>query len=155
MKRGYLFISLLCIVLLATACGRGGSPEDQVKRFVKAGEEAAEARDIGALKELISEEYADGRGRSRRDIVAIAARYLLSNRDIHILTRIGELVFSGPDRVDLVLFVAMTGRNVSDLDTLLNMRADLYRFDLRLAREGGHWRLAGADWREAGPEDFF
>ena len=150
----YLVYLAVCICL-AVSCGRGDSPEDQVRRFIQQGEEAAEARDIGALKDLISPEYIDGGRRGRRDIVVIAARYFMANKNIHIFSRIGELVFPDPDHADLKLYVAMTGQNVSDLDALLNMRADMYLFDLHLIRDGGDWLLVNADWRPATPEDFF
>ena len=120
-----------------------------------AGKEAVEGRDIGDVKGLISESYRDEHDRTRRDLVALSARYILSNKNIHVLTRIGELTFSSENTAQLQLFVAMTGQNVSDLDALLNMKADLYRFDLELVREDKEWKLLSADWRRAKGEDFF
>ena len=149
---------LICFIIITfciAACGNGDSPEDQVRRYVQTGEEAAEARDLGAIKDLIAETYNDNRRRSKRDLVAITARYFLANKNIHIFTRIGELVFPEPDRAQVKLYVAMAGQNISDLDALLNMQADLYRFDLTLARIDQEWQLTSADWRPAGPDDFF
>jgi hypothetical protein len=146
--------SLLFALFLA-ACGSGETPEEQVKQFVAAGEEAVEARNIGDVKQLISEIYSDRQGRTRRDLVAVSARYILANKNIHVLTRIGELTFPAENKAMLQLYVAMTGQNVSDLDALLNMQADLYLFDLELVREGQEWKLLNADWRRARGEDFF
>jgi len=148
-------IFLVVISCLFSACGPGDSPEEQVRLYVKAGEDAAEARNVGAIKTLISEKYSDAHRRSRREIIAIAARYFLSNKNIHIFTRIGELTFPEPDKAELLLYVAMTGQNVSDLDALLNMQADLYRFDMHLVRENKKWQLISAEWRPASPNDFF
>jgi hypothetical protein len=145
----------LLVVILLYACGQGDSPEEQVRQYVAAVEAAAEARSLGDLKGLIAEEYRDDQGRTRRDIVAIAARYLLANKNIHILTRIGELTFPAPERARLTVFAALTGQNVSDLDALLNMQADLYRFDLELHRADGKWRLDKGDWQPASGADFF
>lgn len=141
--------------LFIAACGTGDSPEDQVRNYVQTGEEAAEARDLSAIKDMIAETYSDDRRRSKRDLVAITARYFLTNKNIHIFTRIGKLEFPEPDRAQLSLFVAMAGQNISDLDALLNMQADLYRFDLTLSRIEKEWQLVEADWRPAGPDDFF
>lgn len=144
---------LLCLLL--SGCGREDSPEKEIERFVAAGKEAAEARRPGELKELISEGYLDDQGRTRRDIVALAARYFYANRNIHLLTRIDELLFPAPDRARLRLYAAMAGQNVSDLDALLNMKADLYRFDLELSRGTDGWQVVRAQWRPAGLEEFF
>ena len=150
-----LIVVIPVVFLLLSACSNGGSPEEQVRRYIKAGEEAAEARDVTIIKKLIAEKYSDDHGRTRRDLVAITARYFFTNKNIHIFSRIGELVFPEENRARLQLFVAMTGQNVSDLDALLNMRADLYRFDMDLALEDKEWKLISAEWRQAGPEDFF
>lgn len=149
---------LIFVVLAASllaSCGSGDTPEQQVRNFIAAGEEAVESRDIGDVRALIAEKYEDERGRTRRDIVALTARYLYANKNIHLLTRIGELTFPSENRALLQLYVAMTGQNVSDLDALLNMQADLYRFDLELVREDGDWKLSTADWRRARSGDFF
>ena len=147
--------AVLFLVLVLAACGSKETPEEQVKQFVAAGEEVFEARNIGDVKELISEKYNDELGRTRQDLVALSARYIFSNKNIHVLTRIGELTFPSENKALLQLYVAMTGQNVSDLDALLNMQADLYRFDMELVREGRQWKLLKADWRRAKGEDFF
>ncbi|HBI14456.1 MAG TPA: hypothetical protein DDY20_02895 [Desulfobulbaceae bacterium] len=145
---------LLALFFLA-ACGPGDSPEEQVRQYVAAAEAAVEARNLGGLKELITEQYQDEQGRTRRDIVAIAARYLYANKNIHVLTRIEGLAVSAPGQARLTVYAALTGQNVSDLDALLNMQADLYRFDLELVRMDGEWQLLRAEWRPARGEDFF
>lgn len=155
-RSGFCFAAAVaCIVLLFAGCGTTDTPEAQVKLFVAAGEEAVETRDIGDVKDLIAENYRDEHGRTRRDLVALTARYLYTNKNIHVLTRIGELTFPAENRAMLQLYVAMTGQNVSDLDGLLNMQADLYMFEMELVREDKNWKLLKADWRPAKGEDFF
>jgi hypothetical protein len=85
----------------------------------------------------------------------LSARYIYANKNIHLLTRIGELTFPSEDSALLRLYVAMTGQNVSDLDALLNMQADLYLFEMELVREDKEWKLLKADWQRARGEDFF
>jgi len=150
-----IIIVLLGASLLFAACGSGDSPEDQVRAFIKRGEVAAEARDLGAMKNLIADSYSDGHRRTKRDIIAVTARYFLTNKNIHIFTRIGELDLPAPGRAKIILYAAMAGQNISDLDALLNMQADLYRFDLQLEKKDREWQLVSADWQPAGPEDFF
>ncbi len=150
-----LIAAMVAVLMLLTGCGPDDSPEEQVRKFIKAGEEALESRNIGDVKSLIAEEYADDRGRGRRDLVALTARYLFMHKNIHLLTRTDNLSFPAPDQARLTVFVAMTGRNVSDLDSLLNMQADLYRFELELVKRDGDWQLVQAAWRPARGEDFF
>ncbi|MHB8789371.1 MAG: hypothetical protein ACYDBT_05770 [Desulfobulbaceae bacterium] len=152
---GFCRVFALLLLILPVACGPGDSPEEQVRQYVAAAEAAVEGRNLGDLKELIAEQYQDDQGRTRRDIVAIAARYLYANKNIHVLTRIEGLVFPAPEQARLTVYAALTGQNVSDLDALLNMQADLYRFDLELRRTDGEWQLRLADWRPAKGADFF
>ena len=154
--RGLLhWLSVILALMLLTACGKGNSPEEQIRTFVKAGEKAVEARELGSVRKLISDQYLDQGQRTKRDIVALMARYLYVNKNIHLLTRIDQLDFPDLDRAQFHLYVAMTGQNVSDLDSLLNMQADLYRFDIELVLEEKEWKLYNADWRPAKSTDFF
>lgn len=146
---------ILVAALICTACAHEKSPEEEVKAFVKAGEEAAEARDAGDISKLISDRYLDRQRRTKRDIVAIVARYLFVNKNIHLLTRVDRLRFPEPNRAECRIYVAMSGQNISDLDSLLNMQADLYRFDVKLVREDDAWKLIGAEWHHARPAEFF
>ena len=150
-KMTFLAVALVLVV----ACGPGDSPEEQVRIFVEAGEEAVESRKISSVKKLISDQYKDPAMRTKRDIVVLMARYLYMNKNIHLLTRIDQLNFPQPDIARFHLYVAMTGQNVSDLDSLLNMQADLYRFDIELVLEEKEWKLYNADWRPAKSTDFF
>lgn len=150
---GILLVALLSCFL--AGCGKGDSPEDQIREFIAAGELAAESKDIGGIKDLISEQYTDEHKRTRRDLVAVTMRYFYANRNIHILTRIKELHFLSEKKAVLHLYVAMTGQDVSDKDSFVNIQAELYRFDLELVRKGKEWKLVRADWRSAMREDFF
>ena len=148
-------VLLAFICLLLSGCGGGNSPEDQIRQFVAAGEQAAESRNIGEIKDLISEQYADERGRTRGEIVAVAMRYFLANKKIYILTRIKEVNFLSEKKALLQLYVAMSGQDVQGPDSLINVQADLHRFELELKREGRQWRVVRADWNSAIRDDFF
>ena len=150
---GAIVVFFACFFI--AGCGEGDSPEDQIRQFVAAGELAAESRSIGGIKELISEQYADEHKRTRRDLVAVAMRYFYANRNIHLLTRIKELHFLSEKRAILQLYVAMSGQEVSDKASLMNVQADLYRFELELMKEGSDWKLMRADWQSAIRNDFF
>lgn len=147
---------LLCLTVIWAACGKNDdSPQQQVQRFVVAGEEAAEQRDLAAIKQLISDTYSDAGKRNKRDIVRVTAGYFLRHKNIHLLTRIGELTFPTDDKALVQLFVAMAGSPVTEAETLLTLQADLYRFDMVLQRQGKEWLLSDIAWRQAVADDFF
>lgn len=152
-----LFVVLLAgaLVLLSGCGGKNDTPEQQVRRFVAGAEEAAEKRDIGALKKLIADTYSDDRKRTKQDLVRVAAGYFLRNKNVHIFTHIGDLNFSEPGRAELMLFAAISGQPIPGADTLLDIHADLYRFDMTLIREDNEWFLLSVSWRPAKKVDFF
>ena len=49
----------------------------------------------------------------------------------------------------------MAGTPIAGPEALAGLRADLYRFDLRLGEEpDGEWRVRSAEWRPAAVDDF-
>ena len=65
----YLLICMIC--LITAGCGGDASdanPEEAVRAWVARGEAAAEDKERGALLEMISEDYVDGRGNDREKI---------------------------------------------------------------------------------------
>ncbi len=119
------------------------------------GEAAAEGRSLTEFKALVSERYRDRAGRTRRDLVRLAARYFLGHRSIHLLTQIQRMELIDPERAQLTLIVAMAGRPFPDTAQLSGFRADLYRFDLELAlEEGAGWQVTSGSWRRVGEEAF-
>ena len=152
-----LTAALLTLCWLLQACAeepRG--PEAQLRATVAAAERAAEAKNLGAVKALISQRYADDRGQDRKAFEAVLTLTFLRNQTIHLLTRVDSIELPEPKRAQLRVFVAMAGGPLSGAADLLRMRAHLYRFDLDLEDEdGGDWKLTSAEWRPAEPEDFF
>jgi hypothetical protein len=90
----------------------------------------------------------------RREIVRIAAGYLLRNKSIHLLTQVDRIDILDEERARASLFVAMAGSPIASADYLLSLRADLHRFDVELQRQEGGWRLTSARWRRAQAQDF-
>lgn len=147
---------VLCGLLFFNGCGgEEKSPEAEVRQFIAAGEKAAEERNLGDIKKLISENYIDDKDRKKIDLVRVVAGYFLRNNNIHLFSRIGSLQFTEKDKAELQVFVAMAGLPVESAEMLLDARADLYRFDMILTRDSGEWLLSSAQWRPARKVDFF
>ncbi|HHH39145.1 MAG TPA: hypothetical protein ENK50_06185 [Sedimenticola sp.] len=134
---------------MLVACAAGETPEQQLRAWVAQGEAAVESRSVSGFAAQVSARYRDRQGRNRRQLLALAARYFLGHRDIHLLTRIRRIELIDRQRARLTLLVAMAGRPFPDPQRLPGFRADLYRFQLALAREQGEWRLTGAEWRRS------
>jgi hypothetical protein len=131
------------------------SPEDEVRALLARAEIAVEERDLNTLKGFVSDDYADERGDDKRAIHAILAYHFLRNRSVHLLTRVQSVTVLAPERAQATLLVAMAGRRIQSAEQLVGLRADLFRFEFALVREGRDWRVESAAWRRAERNDFF
>jgi hypothetical protein len=140
---------------LALGCsGDAETPEDQVRRVIDALQAAAEARDVGAMKEQLSESYKDAQGNDRRTVLGMATGHFMRNKSVYVFSRIVAVEIAEPGLARAEALVALAGRPVKDLSALAQVRADLYRFDLRLRDERGTWRVISAAWQPATLSDF-
>jgi hypothetical protein len=148
---------MLAALTLALALGCGGderSPEDQVRRVLAALEAAAEARDVGAMKEYLSEWYQDAQGNDRRTVLGLATGHFMRNKSVYVFTRIGAVEIAEPGLARAEALVALAGTPIADAGALPQVHADLYRFDVRLRDERGTWRVISAAWQPATLSDF-
>lgn len=138
------------LLLLLGACGDDGQAESQLRAWVAAAEVAVESRSLQQVSTLISPAYRDNKGHNRADLGRLLQGYFQRHRQIHLLTRIASVL---PDESGnsgrVTVFVAMAGVPVASPSDLAGLRADYYRFDLLLEKEGGQWRLIHANWRRA------
>lgn len=137
--------SAILILLLATACSNPpDSPEAQIRALIGRAEQAAEARDAEALRELLTENYRDASGRNAAETERLLQLYFFRNRQVRLLLDIEsiELVYRDFARVQLV--AGMAGD-----DGGLLPRAGAWRFALELTRDAGEWRVSRAEWQRA------
>jgi len=133
--------TLIAAACLFAACGSRPAPEDEIRALIESAETAAEARDAGALRELIADDYRDAEGRGADDMRRYLHGYLIAHQSIHLMTRIDAIEIEGPEVARAQVTVGMLGReSASDWD----LAADVQRIDLRLAREDGEWRVTRA-----------
>lgn len=142
------------IVLMLSACSRPSEPEAEIRAFIAEAQAAAEAHRVGDLRQLIAEDYNDERGNDRKAIENLLRLQILRQQSIHLFTRIDTIELPSPDRAAVRVAVAMVGQPVSRADELINLKADLYRFDLELERRDGAWVARRAQWQPAQIDDF-
>lgn len=140
--------SLVCLALLSGCGGPQAGPEEQLRQWVNAGQEAAESRERRDLLDLISPAYVDARGLDRDDVGDRLRVYFLRQHSIKLLTSIEEIRIFGDSAAEIELTVAMAGKN----DSVFGFSADAYRFQLELERDGDDWLLISARWGELGEE---
>lgn len=144
------------VALALGACSRPSAPEAEIRAFVAKAQAAAEARDVGALRALIADDYGDSRGLDRKTVVNLIRLQVLSHQTIHLFTHIRAIELPEPGYARLSVAVAMAGRPVAQADELAGVTADLYRFELELVRGSDReWRVRQAAWEPARLDDFW
>ena len=126
-----------------------------MRRALASIEEAARAKDVGALAQHVSESYADAQGNDKRAVTGLASFHFLRNQAVYTLTRIQRLEIPEAGHAEATAVVALAGTAIPDADALALVRADLQRFDLALREEEpGTWRVVTATWGPATFDDF-
>ena len=151
-----LIITLWAFCPLICSCSSTeDSPETRVRALIQRGEAAAEKKQTGELRQMISEKYSDSQGQDKRAIEGILRYYFLRNESIHLFVRIQSIAFPQPLQAHAIILVAMAGQPIAGAQELQRLRADLHRFEITLASENKEWKVIRAEWRRAEPGDFF
>ena len=145
----YCLILLSCLLFMPACSDEPDSAEQQVRQFIEQAEQQIEQRNTSGLKELISENYRDNRNLDQKGILRLALGYFLGHQNIHLFTHIKEIHITKPEQAHVKLFAATTGQPVSSMDSFINIRAQLYLFELSLIKEDDEWQVNQARWRRA------
>ena len=147
-------LALGALVLILAACGsEPDSPETRVREMVDAMQAAVERRSVQDAAALLASDYRDARHASKREAVATLFAYLRRNRQIHLFTLIDDLeVAAGRQAATASVLVAMAGVPLESLETVISLRADLYRFEMTLVQEGDDWVIGESSWQRVRPE---
>lgn len=135
------------VFLLIGACGEPqGTPEDEIRTWVTDAELAVEAEDRGALLDMISADYVDGRGNDRTRIGELLRVYFYRRDAISLLVSIDDIALSGDTAATVLLSVGMAGAS----GNAFGFSADAYSFQFELHKPDDEWLLLGASWAELG-----
>jgi hypothetical protein len=142
--------------VLQISCGsKPDSPEAQVRALIKKAEVAAEKKDLGTFRDLISDQYLDEFRQDKQAILGILSFHFFRNESVYLLTRTQTIAFPEVSRAEAVMLVATAGQPIRGTEELGALRADLFRFDITLADKGkGDWKVTRAQWRRVQLKDF-
>lgn len=156
MKKLSIIKWLSVSLLLLTSCSQDtNSPEQQIQSVISAMEAAVEQRSLDSVNELVSSDYKDEWNGSRRAALRSLMIYFQGHQSIHLLTRTSDIqITEDGKRASAVVYVGMAGKPVEESEVLIDMNADLYRFDVDLLADGDEWRVSSARWQPARPENF-
>ena len=141
-------VLLTVLVAFAAGCGESQTPEAQVRAVVAQGEQAAEARDLSGIMDLVAPSYRDEQGGGRDELKQYLRGYLVAHQAIHLLARVESVEFPYRDMAKVSLTLGTLGRDTAAA-TAFDLAADVYDVELELALDDGEWRVTRASWRPA------
>jgi len=119
-------------------------PEAELRELIAEAEEAAESRNTGYFRALLSDNYVDRRGQRKADIIDLIRGYFFVHSSVEVLNRVEAISLEGEDAAEVILNTALVGQ--AQGRSLLGIDGEYYRLELELVREGNDWRIIGADW---------
>jgi hypothetical protein len=148
-------LASICCLATALACGGDPlSPEEQVRTVIEAMEQAAEEGDVSAFKAIVSERYEDHYGHDKRSLAAYVTFHVMRHSHRRFFARVRSVEIRDDGRAEVVVVAAVSGRDVSGIEELVGLQADVYKIDMDLDDEGdGDWRVVWAQWKRTPPTD--
>lgn len=138
----------LCLLVVAGCSGEVGTPEEQIRRLIATGVEAAEARSVSTFEELMHSNYIDQRGNGRKQTLTLMRGLFLRHKSVYLFTKIGGIDLRSETEATVRLHVAMAGKSIADVSALASLRARLYEFELHVIKDDD-WRVIQSRWRPA------
>ena len=137
---------LACIglLLVVSACSRS-DPEQAVRAQVEALQQAIDARDAGAVEDLLAEDFIGNEGMDRRGARQLAAGVFLRHREVAARIGLVEVELRGQDDAVARFQVLATGGSGG----VLPERGQAYQVETGWRLIDGEWKLRNASWKPA------
>lgn len=137
------FLFMICGLLAVAGCSRP-PPEEALRETMAELQRAIQARDAGAIRRHLAEDFVGPGGMDRDDARRTAALYLMGHQSIGVV--IGPLDLELQDAHASVRFsAAFTGGS----GRLLPDSASVYQVETGWRLEDGEWRMTSARWSPA------
>ncbi len=145
---------LLLAVFLAAACRKSVAPEEQVRRAITQVEKAITEKDLSTVGKFISPDYKDAEQYDRNSVMGVLRLQFLRYPTIHLLVRIAEVTVPAPRQARALVYAAMASAPIRGPESLPQLSADLYRFEVDLRENNGDWKVVSASWRPVNVTEF-
>lgn len=153
-QRSYLKILIVLTAASLIACsGDEQSPEQQIEQLNSNAKLAAEAKDVGVLKDMVSEDFKSGQY-DKHSIIRLVSLYLLGHKNLHLFSLTRSIQVTDEDSANAEVLVAMAGKPIVGTDQLFDLRAEMLRFNVSYVRNEDEWQVISADWKRATVDDF-
>ena len=149
------FLIYLLLSSFFFSCSSPSTPEQIADDFITACETSVEKGNGRELRKRIAENYMDSKGRTKKDIGAIASGYLLRNRAIYCYSLMDSVIINEDDSISAKVLTALAAQPITDVTLLPTMNSDIYWFDITITQQNNEWKLIKASWQQAMLEDFF
>lgn len=150
-----IFRFLLFSSFILQSCTTTTSPEQIVEDFITACETSIEKGSGRELRNLISQNYSDSSGRTKKEIGNLVSGYLLRNRAIYSYSLINSVKINENDSISARVLTALAAKPITDISALPAFNSDIYWFDIKIASENDGWKLVDVSWQQAMLDDFF
>jgi hypothetical protein len=126
--------------------GLGLTESDRVMRAITKIEEAVERKNILSFQSVLSDDYQDGSGHSKRTLVTLASRYFASQDLVEIVNLSSSVEFPAEDRAVVNLRVQVIGRTGGQWARgITDDSAFGEKYEFSLKKEDGDWKIAAVD----------
>jgi len=143
--QGIVRLACIGLLLVVSACSRS-DPEQAVRAQLEALQHAIDARDAGAVEDLLAEDFIGNEGMDRRGAKQLAAAVFLRHREIG--ARLGPVTVElRGEREAIARFsVLATGGSGG----LLPEQGQVYQVQTGWRLQDGDWKLLNASWTPPG-----
>ena len=142
------FLSVVALVVAGMLAGCGGeAPEQAVWAQLAALQAAIDARDAGAVDDLLAQDFIGNDGMDRRAAKQLAVGVFLRHRDVG--AKLGPITVE--PRGDAEAVARFTVLATGGSGGLLPERGQVYRVETGWRRTDGEWKLLNASWTPAIP----
>ena len=143
--QGICRLACMGLLLIVSACSRS-DPEQAVRAQLEALQQAIDARDAGAVEDLLAEDFIGNEGMDRRGAKQLAVGVFLRHREIG--ARLGPVTVElRGEREAIARFsVLATGGSGG----LLPEQGQVYQVQTGWRLQDGDWKLLNASWTPSG-----
>lgn len=140
--QAYPALAMLLLTIGLAAC-KGTSPEQAVRAQVETLQAAIDARDAGAVDELLAEDFVGNDGMDRRGAKSLAMAVFLRHRDVTVTLGPTSVELRSDSDAIARFSVLATGGSGG----LLPDSGQVYQLETGWRLVDGDWRLLNASWK--------